>query len=173
MGIMTVGAGHRAFGKAMLVGLLKCRPDREVAVGALRVDVGRLLQEQRPPTRAVNGVTLRAPHAVLGMACQDAAHVRSTVPVAAQARKVRLGCFELGGLLDVLDIGAFCVFCPRTVAGLASHGLPASRMIRFYGVVGRLRKSGVNLFVTELTGIRAGVSRLESRSLGSSGARGL
>ena len=83
MRVVAVGAGHRAFGKTMLVGLLKRCPDRSVAVGALRVDVGRPLQEQRPPTRAVNGVTLKAPHGVLGMACQDAAHVRSTVPVAA------------------------------------------------------------------------------------------
>ena len=68
MGIVAIGAGHRSFGQAMLIWLLKCRPDREMAVGALRVDVRRLLQEQRPPTRAVNAVTLKAPHGVLGMA---------------------------------------------------------------------------------------------------------
>ena len=136
MGIVAVGTGHRTFGKTMLVRLLKGRPDREMARGALRVDVRGFLQEQRPPAGAVNGVALKAPHGVLGVTRQDAPHVRRTVPVATQAGKVRLGWFQLGGLLDVFDVGAFCVFCPRTVAGLASHGLPASRMIRFYGVVG-------------------------------------
>ena len=168
--IVTVGAGHRAFGQAMLVRLLKRRPNREMARRALSINVRRFLKEQRPPARAVNRMTLKAPHRVLGMARQDAPHIRRTVPVAAQTRKVRLGRFQLGGLLDVFDVCAFCVFCPRTVAGLASHGLPAPRMIRLNGIVGRLRKSGVNLFVTELTGIRAGISRLESRSLGSGGS---
>src|ERR1700680_2945351 len=125
MGIMAVGAGHRPFGKTMLVGLLKRRPDREMAVGALGINVRRFLKEQRPSAGAVNGVALKAPHGVLGMARQDAPHVRRAVPVATQASKVRLGWFQLGGLLDVLDIGAFCVFCPRTMAGLASPGLPA------------------------------------------------
>jgi hypothetical protein len=172
MGIVAVGTGHRAFGKAMLVGLLKRRPDREMARGALRVNVRRFLKEQRPPARAVNGVALKAPHGVLGMAGQDASHVRRIVPVAALAGKVPLGWFQLGGLLDIFDVRAFCVFCPSTVAGLARHGLPATRMICFDGVVWRLSKSRVNLFVTELTGIRADVSRLESRSLGSGCGRG-
>ena len=113
----------------MLIGFLKRRPDGEMAARALCIDIRRSLYHQGSSTGSVNGMAPGAGDCVLSVAGHDATDVGRIVPMTAEARKVRVDWRHLGWLLNVLHIGAFCVFCPRTVARLAGHSRPAARMI--------------------------------------------
>ena len=145
--IMTVGARHRAFGQAMLVRLLKRRPNRKMAGRALGVDVGCLSDQQRLAARTMDGMTLIAGHRVFGVAFLDASQTRG-VAVAPQAGGVRIHWVQFSGQLDQARVCGICVFCPRTMARFASHPRPTARLICLHREVGRLSKSVVDFFVT-------------------------
>lgn len=130
-----------------------------MAPGALGSNIGDLRQQQRLATRPMHRMALVARDRIFGMAAGDAADLL-LIAMAAEAGIVGLNHWQLRWQPDVFGIGAFCVFCPRTMARLTSHPGPTPRVVGLKRKVERLSKSIVKIFVTQLTCVRTGVTRL-------------
>ena len=152
MRIVAIDAGHGAFRQPVLVGPLETGPDVGVALGALRVDVGRFARHQAVRSVLVNRVARGATHLVFGMTAINASDMGGLVQMAGEAELVGFGGLEFGRVADVGGGHRFGVFAAGSMARFAGFGLPAALLIGFHDLVRVLLKGVEDIFVASLAG---------------------
>lgn len=88
MGIVTIDAGHRAFGQLMVIRALKLCPDIQVAGRALIVDGGSLAGHQAMRPTSMNFMTGSAGNLILHVAALEAANVRRLIQVTVKTNAI-------------------------------------------------------------------------------------
>lgn len=160
MRVVTIHAGHRAFGKAMGVRALKLCPDRRVTLRAQFVDRLRLARHQTVPIGGVDVVARNTTHAVLRMTAIHPARASGLIAMAAQTDVVRFRRRLRGGSDDVLLVSRFSVATAGTVTGLAGLTFPLPPGVRFDSLMRILLKSFEDILMASRAGFRPGVSSL-------------
>ncbi len=117
MWIVAVDTRHRALRQSVSVRSLKLRPGTQVATGALRVDLRRLVRPQRRGS-PVNGVAPAAGNLSFGVPALDTTGVSRLIQMASQADLIRLTGAKLDGISNVFGGSRFGVLAGWTMAGL-------------------------------------------------------
>ncbi len=166
VGIVAIGAGHRAFGQAMLVRFLKRSPNRNMAGRTLGIDFRRLTFNQLASASAVDGVALRAADGFLSVARHDASKAGGVVQVTGEANLVGFGRRQLRGLADVFRVGAIGVLSAGPVAGLAGLRGPSGDLSVSTVKCRRFCKAVVDFFVADFARVGSGIAGFERGSRG-------
>jgi hypothetical protein len=164
MRIVTVDAGHRAFGKTVFIRTLKRSPHRQMAGCALLIDGCRPADQQGFAARSVDRMTGTATDLVFGVAAEQPARVRFLVQMAGKTTGIELVRGLLAGIVDIGSGGRFRMLGSRSVAGFTGVPFPAAMLIALQCAVSCLEQGDEDFFVASLTRFRPGVFRASGRS---------
>src|SRR5580698_4901707 len=101
----------------------------------------------------------RARNLIPGVAACQPSHLRRLIQMAAETEFIGSRCRKLGGIADVVGRRPFGVRLAGAVTGLALAPLPAPFGIRRQLMMRVLCEAVVNIFMTDLAGVRSGVAR--------------
>ena len=160
--IVAVDATHRAFRQLMMIGLLKLRPDIDMAARALFVDCGRLAEHEPVGPIRVHFVAGRAGDLILRVTALQAPDVGRLIQVAGETDLVGGRRREFRRIANGRGRRRFGMLLRGAMAGLAGTPLPATFRAGLDCVVGAFREGVVDILVADLADFRADVTRRES-----------
>ena len=153
--VMAIDARHGAFRDTMLVGSLEAGPHIRMALGALRIHIGRLARYQAVRSILVNRVTGGATHLVFGMTTINPSHVGGLIEMAGEAELVGGRGLQLGRLHDVRRAHGFGMLAARAMARFTGFGFKAAFLAGLDYLMRILLKGVENVFVATLAGCGA------------------